>query len=150
MQTPQTQTLTDPPVRQGRPAAAPAPGGHPMEIWISTVLRGGVLTAGAIIALGLALFLIQGPGPGDPASLAALRAQGSRSLAVHLSAIVGDALHGRATAVIQVGVLALIATPLCRVAMTIGLFLALRDRVFVLITTAVFAVLILGLVGVGA
>lgn len=133
----------------GQPVAAgSAPGGHPMEIWISHVLRAGVLTAGAIIALGLLFLLVEGPGPDDPTSLHDLQARGGRALAVHPSAVLSGALHGHATAIIQIGVLALILTPVVRVGMTIALFTLQRDRIFVLVTTVVFAILIVGLLGV--
>ncbi len=121
-----------------------------MEIWISYTLRIGVLIAGAIIAIGVALLLLRGAAPGQPVSLADLRAEGGRPAAVHPVAMIRSALRAEPAAVIQVGVVALILTPVTRVAMTIVLFLAERDRIFVAVTAAVLAVLALGLIGIGA
>ena len=127
-----------------------SPGGHPMEIWISYVLRVGVLIAAAIIALGLLLLFVQGPGPGDPTSLHDLQARGGRAIGVDFLSLLRSALKGRASSVIQIGVLALILTPIARVAMTAVLFVAQRDRIFTAITLVVLAILVLGLIGIGA
>ena len=47
---------------------------------------------------------------------------------------------------IQLGLLALILTPISRVAMSLFLFLRERDRVFTLITAAVLCILLGGLI----
>jgi uncharacterized membrane protein len=121
-----------------------------MEIWISRILRWGVLAAGSIIALGLLLLLVRQAAPGMPASLHDLRSRGASAMGVNLAGILGGALHGDATSIIQTGLLALILTPVARVAMTAVLFFAQRDRVFTAVTCVVLALLILGLTGVGA
>ncbi|MBX6342071.1 MAG: DUF1634 domain-containing protein, partial [Thermomicrobiaceae bacterium] len=59
-------------------------------------------------------------------------------------------LARRPLAVIQLGVLALILTPLARVALTAVLFVVERDWVFVAITATVLVILALGLLGTGA
>ncbi|MFN8556051.1 MAG: DUF1634 domain-containing protein [Dehalococcoidia bacterium] len=123
---------------------------HPMERWISLVLRVGALISGAIIALGLTLLMLDGPGPHDPRSLSALRSQGGGSLPVHPLTVAQQAVHGQAAAIIQVGVLALILTPVLRVAMTLALFVVQRDRVFEAVTAIVLIVLLMGLIGVGS
>lgn len=126
------------------------PGGHPMEIWISYVLRAGVLLAAAVIAAGLLLFLIQGPGAGDPTSLHDLQARAGRAIAVSLGSILDSATRGHASGIIQIGLLLLILTPIARVGMTVVLFVAQRDRIFTAVTLIVLAILVLGLIGVGA
>ncbi len=121
---------------------------HPMEIRISYVLRFGVLLAGAIILVGLALFVVEGPSGTEPRSLHQVLTGGA--LIVHPSAIVQGVTAGNPIAIIQLGVLALILTPMMRVAMTVILFSAQREWLFVAITTTVLAILVLGLIGVGA
>lgn len=125
------------------------PGGHPMEIWISYVLRIGVLLAGAIILVGLALFLIRGAPAEGPHTLDDVLGNGGQTISVSPRSIAEGLGDADPIAVIQLGVLVLILTPTTRVLMTIFLFLAQQDRVFIVITTIVFAILILGLIGVG-
>ena len=131
-------------------AARHEPGGHPMELWISYVLRTGVMTAGAIILVGLVWFLIGGAHGAGPTSLNGLIGGGGHTLAVSPATIARDIAAGDPVAVIQLGVLALILTPLIRVGMTAVLFFMERDKVFTIVTAIVFALLILGLVGVGS
>lgn len=145
----QTPDVALPARSRRRLEQSPAPGGHPMEIWISYALRVGVLVAGTIITLGLALLLIRGPGAGEPYTLHDLQARGGTPLAVSLSAILHGVARLQPTSVIQLGVLALILTPIVRVAMTLVLFAAERDRVFMIITASVLGILVLGLIGVG-
>lgn len=127
----------------------PAPAGVRMEVWISHVLRAGVLLAGAVIALGLVLLLARGAAASDPVSLAALRLQDGHPLPVHPGELIHRAFGGQPVAVIQLGVLLLILTPVSRVAMTVWLFVEERDPVFVAITLVVLAVLVFGLVHTG-
>lgn len=129
-------------------ATGVASAAHPMEIWISYVLRIGVLLAGAIILVGLALFVVEGPSGTEPRSLHAVLSGGA--LTVHPSAIVHGVTSGNPIAIIHLGVLALILTPMMRVAMTVILFSAQREWLFVAITTTVLAILVMGLIGVGA
>lgn len=129
-------------------ATGVVPAAHPMESWISYVLRIGVLLAGAIILVGLALFVVEGPSGTEPTSLHAVLTGGA--LSVHPGGIARGVTSGDPIAIIQLGVLALILTPMMRVAMTVILFSAQREWLFVAITTTVLAILVLGLIGVGA
>jgi uncharacterized membrane protein len=128
-----------------------APGGHPMELYISYVLRIGVMVAATIILIGTIFFLAGiGPAAGNPKHLDDVLGNGGHSIPVNPSGILHGVATGNATAIIQLGVLALILTPMTRVAMTAALFFAQRDRIFVTITSVVFLVLVLGLIGVGS
>jgi uncharacterized membrane protein len=60
---------------------------------------------------------------------------------------VTDALKFRARGIIQLGLLLLIATPVARVAFSIGAFAAERDRLYVAVATIVFIILICSLMG---
>ena len=142
----QQQPLPSTPgAQEPAPAQQETPGGHPIEIWISYVLRIGVLTAGAVILFGVVLFFIQGPRSGDPRSFSQLLHRGSVSISP--ASIWHGISRGDATAVILFGAVLLILTPVTRVAMTCALFIMEQDRIFVLITAVVLAVLLLGLTG---
>jgi uncharacterized membrane protein len=64
-------------------------------------------------------------------------------------AIVAAALAGRREAVIQLGVVILIATPIARVLLSLVAFALQRDRTYVVVTLIVLVVLLSGLFGVG-
>jgi len=130
--------------------AARGPGGHPLEIWISYVLRIGVLTAGAVILIGLVLYLVNGPDAGRPTTLDQLTVDGGQPIEVSWHSIVEGLGNFEATSIILLGLLILILTPLTRVAMTFVLFVLQRDRIFVAITGIVLVILILGFIGIGA
>lgn len=115
------------------------PGAHPIELWISLVLRIGVLLSAAIILIGLSLFLLQG----QSAALTAARP-------TSWQALLERAGSGHPLAIIQVGLLVLILTPIARVGMTVILFAVQREWHFVLITTLVLVILVFGLLGIGA
>lgn len=112
-------------------------GGEPhhllaMELLISRVLEVGVLTSASVIALGLLLYIIEGhsgyPPVGFPRTL--------RAVGVGLATF-------RPYAVITLGLLLLILTPVIRVAAGIVAFLLERDSTYVIVTCYVLAVLIM-------
>jgi len=121
---------------------------HPMEIWISYVLRGGVLIAAAIIALGLLIFVLHGSAPSTAAALRAAHTGPDARLSPGDIAASIRSGHGRG--IIYLGLLALILTPVARVAMTAVLFILQRDRIFTVVTCIVLLILIAGLIGIGA
>ncbi|HUB77448.1 MAG TPA: DUF1634 domain-containing protein [Bryobacteraceae bacterium] len=110
---------------------------------IGTVLRTGVLSAAAIVLLAGAGFLLHSGSSipnyhsfrGEPAEL--------RSI----FGIIEGALHGRPLCIIQFGLLALIATPIIRVAFSVFAFAVQRDRMYAIITSVVFLVLLASLTG---
>jgi uncharacterized membrane protein len=57
------------------------------------------------------------------------------------------ALTGDPRAIIQLGLVLLIGTPVARVALTLVAFVIQRDRLYVLLTTVVLALLLYGLFG---
>jgi uncharacterized membrane protein len=66
---------------------------------------------------------------------------------------VGGIVHGiregSAEAVVQLGLVLLIATPVARVALTLGAFVLQRDWLYVALTALVLGLLLYGLVGGG-
>ena len=118
-----------------------------MEIWISYVLRIGVLLAASIILVGVGLFVLEGPRPGDPTTISGLLHKETH--ATSPGTILHGVAAGRPTSLVRLGVLVLILTPIARVTMTVGLFFAERDWIFTLLTMFVLVVLVIGLIGFG-
>lgn len=124
---------------------------HRIDLLISRVLRFGVLVAAAIGAIGLLLFFVRGPQPGDPQTLHELLTLHSGTLKTSPLTILDGILNGRPDDVMRLGLLVLILTPTARVALTFVLFALERDLVFVCIALVVLFILLLGLTGfVGA
>ncbi len=112
------------------------------EIEIGNLLRAGVILSAAVVLLGGICYLAQHgrafPGyhvfRGEPAAYS------------RLPGIAKAMVQGNCLAVIQFGLLLLIATPIARVAFSLFAFVRLRDGAYVLITAIVLAILIYGLI----
>jgi uncharacterized membrane protein len=115
---------------------------HRMEIIIANLLRTGVILAAAVVSVGGAAFLMQ-QGHELPAYHCFLGEPESHRT---LKGIVTAAAHFEALAVIQLGLLLLIATPIARVAFALVAFGMEKDRMYMAITTVVLAVLLYGLI----
>jgi uncharacterized membrane protein len=114
-----------------------------VETIVARLLRAGVLLAAAVVAFGGIIFLVR-HGRAMP--------QYSRFVGEPLQyrtvsgIIQGSAsFHGRN--IIQLGLLILIATPVARVAFSVVAFALERDRLYVVITLIVLAVLLFSLAG---
>jgi uncharacterized membrane protein len=107
------------------------------------VLRLGVLAAGTVVLLGGILYLVQHGG--DTADYRVFRGQQAGICYVH--EIARGALARQSRCVMQLGVLLLIVTPVARVAMSLAVFLWQRDRLYIMITTVVLALLLYSLSG---
>ncbi len=108
-----------------------------VDQWMGIVLRTGVLLAATIVAVGGTVFLLHHrlPAPdyhvfvGEPTQLRTV------------SGIIGQALEWHGSGLIQLGLLLLIATPVARVAFSVGAFLYERDWTYVLVSLLVLALL---------
>ena len=113
-----------------------------VEIFIGQVLRAGMLLSVAVTLLGLFLYLLHHastvPNYHTFHSV-------SRGL-LHPGALLPEAFHGEPLAIIQFGILLLIATPVARVAFLVGAFALERDRLYVFVSGLVLAVLLYSLV----
>ena len=118
-------------------------GNKDMRIWISLILRTGVLVSALLLLAGGILFAFQHPGAvfsfksftGEPERL---REAGS---------VFREALQFKSRSVIQMGILILIATPVLRVIFSFIEFLLHKDWIFVLITAVVITTLFYSLFG---
>ena len=114
---------------------------HEVELVLSKLLLIGVSTAAIVVLAGGLLFLARhghetphfGEFHGEPAEL--------RTLGGLLAAV--RKLEARA--VIQLGLGLLIATPVARVIFSLFAFVRQRDGIYVVVTSIVLAVLLLGL-----
>ena len=112
-----------------------------VEQFVGTLLRTGVIAAAVVTAVGGIMLLLQHGATvadyrefhGEPASLTSL------------SNVLGGAAHFEALAIVQLGLIILIATPIARVALTLIAFIFQRDRLYTAITAIVLAVLAFGL-----
>lgn len=121
------------------------------EVWtdqkiediIGNLLRVGVAMAAAVVFVGAAIYLVRhGTGHADyrvfhgqPSDLRTLRG------------IIHAALSLRARGIIQLGLVLLIATPVARVAFSVLAFAVEGDRMYVVFTLIVLAILTFSLAG---
>jgi len=114
-----------------------------VELVISGILRGGVIASLATILVGLVVMFVHHPDYlKSSADLSRLTKSGAAF--PHTVPDVGAGLlAGRGQAIVTLGLLLLIATPILRVAVSIIVFVLQRDWVFVLVTSFVLAVLLI-------
>jgi uncharacterized membrane protein len=115
------------------------------EQMIGLLLRAGVVTAASVVIVGGILYLL-----GHCHDMMHIKtfhgeAQSLRTPAGILSA----AFHGNARAIIQLGLVLLVATPVARVLFSAIAFAVERDRLYVGLTLVVLAVLAFSLLGPG-
>ncbi len=153
--TPATKGPPETTPRNSRPAARDK-AITDMEGIVATVLRYGVLLSFAIVLLGSIWLFASGR-----TGYAGLRTTGENALHA-LTQYRGDhdiatmpttpgevfvgAAHGRPYAIIILGLLVLIATPVLRVAVSVVTFAWERDRLYTIITAYVLAILIVSFI----
>jgi uncharacterized membrane protein len=117
-----------------------------VELFVGNLLRWGVIVAAVVTAVGGAIFLALHGGTianygvfhGQPDALTSVFAVGR------------SAAHLHPDAIIQLGLLLLIATPIARVALSLLAFAKQHDRTYMLVTGIVLALLLYSLTGAGA
>ncbi len=114
-----------------------------VEQIIGNLLRAGVLLSAVVVLTGGVGYLI-GSG-GKPAAHAAFH--GEPRNYTGLGAVLGAAAGGDWLAVVQVGLLLLIATPVARVAFSLVAFGLERDRTYMVVTVLVLAILLYSVIG---
>ena len=116
------------------------------ELIISYTLRLGVVTSVILILLGMCVSFIRHPQYlSSKTELVALTRLGA-TFPQTIGGVVLGLAEFRGQALVVLGLLVLIATPVVRVAISILAFLLQRDHAFVAITTIVFALLLLSFV----
>ena len=123
-------------------SSAPDPREHAFEQLIGRLLQVGVLLAAAVVIVGgIALLARFGYQHADFAVF-----RDTPSTLWSLGGIVHGAVALDARAIVQLGLVLLIATPVARVALTLVAFLIQRDRLYVGITALVLVLLLYGLI----
>jgi uncharacterized membrane protein len=111
------------------------------EKLIGAVLRGGVILAATIAFVGGVLYLLHGGAVNSNYQIF----HGEPSDLRQVQPVVADAAAGHARALIQLGLLILIATPVARVALSVVAYFSERDWLYTAITVIVLAILIYSL-----
>jgi len=112
-----------------------------VDTTIGTLLRVGVIAASAVVFLGAIIYLVRhGAQPpqistfhGEPAQYKSLRG------------IIVSAFSFHGSGIIMLGLLLLVLTPITRVLFSAVAFVLQRDRLYVVVTLIVLAVLIVNL-----
>jgi uncharacterized membrane protein len=108
-----------------------------LEIDIGELLRAGVLLAATTVLIGGILYLAGHHA--DPARYHTFVAGGSSIRS--LSGIVQAAVHGDSEAIMQIGLLLLILTPISRVGFAVVGFALERDRLYAVVSLIVLVIL---------
>ena len=114
-----------------------------VERFVGNLLRYGVLSAALVALIGGVFYLARFGG--TAVHYHEFKGQPPRLTSV--AGVIGGVLALDPRAVIQLGLLLLIATPIARVAFSLVAFVRQRDRTYVLITAIVLAVLLYSLSG---
>ena len=117
-----------------------------IEEIVGNLLRTGVMLSAAVVLCGAVIYLVHHGG--EPASYRIFRGVPSDLRSVR--GILHDAFALSGRGIIQLGLLLLIATPVARVAFSILGFAEEHDRMYVVFTVIVLAILLYSLIGSGS
>ena len=115
------------------------------ELLISRLLRLGVVLSLSLVTVGMSLTFFHHPD--YFLSVQALQRLTAPERGPHdLTSVLADAMNARGQALVMVGLLVLMATPVLRVALSLLVFSRQRDRIFTGVTAGVLALLVLSFV----
>ncbi len=114
-----------------------------IQVWIGSLLRIGVLIA-AGIALAGGIWYLSAHG-GEVPHYGTFR--GEPVFLRYIADMVAAVLAGHSSALIQLGLLVLIAVPIARVAVSLVAFVLERDWLYCVVTALVLAILLFSLLG---
>ena len=112
---------------------------------ISHLLRGGVILSIAVIALGLTFTFVHHPEYVSSRTDLSQLTNAETMYPHSIGDVVAQTRAHRGQAIVMLGLLLLIATPIARVAFSVVAFIVERDRVYVCITILVLSLLLLSL-----
>ena len=115
---------------------------HAVDQFIGRVLQVGVMLSAAVVIVGAVMLLAVDAG--EPADFAVFMGQPDELRSVQ--GILGGVLDLNPRAILQLGLVLLVATPVARVALTFVAFVIQRDRLYTAMTGVVLALLLYGLI----
>jgi uncharacterized membrane protein len=116
---------------------------HKVELLISTLLRAGVIASLFFVVFGTALSFVHHPDYRTSRIQTRDLTREGAQFPHTLRDVASGVRHLRGQAIVVLGLILLIATPVLRVAISIFAFLYQRDWIFVAITTLVLVLLLL-------
>lgn len=116
-------------------------GDERVELVIGRLLQTGVLLAALVVLVG-GVIALSHYGRNSP-NFGQFR--GEDPLLKSVGSIVHGVLSGDSRAIVQLGLVLLIATPVARVALTLGAFIIQRDKLYIAVTALVLVLLLYGL-----
>jgi uncharacterized membrane protein len=134
-----------------QPGSPSTKGNRPGSKWtdervdqiLGTLLQTGVMVSGLVVLAGGILYLLHNGHVAVHYESFSADREAFRGFAL----TVGDALRGNGRAIIECGLLLLIATPVARVVFSIVAFALERERLYIVVTLIVFLILIYSLFG---
>ena len=116
-----------------------------IELFISTTLRIGVMLSVAVMLFGVVVTFVHHPDYFHSRPALGELTNSREIFANTTSAVLRGVRDLRGQSIAMLGILLLIVTPVVRVAISVVLFAAQRDRRYVLITAVVLALLLTSL-----
>jgi uncharacterized membrane protein len=116
-----------------------------LELILGNLLRTGVLLSAAVVLAGGGIYLARHAH--ERANYRVFRGEPTDFRTI--PGVVNSVMHGRGRGLIQLGLLLLIATPIARVSFSVVGFALERDRMYVIFTLIVLAILLFSLLGSG-
>ncbi len=115
---------------------------HRLEAGIGSMLRAGVTLSAMIMLTGGVMYLRH---PGGPAP-DYRHFHSASAEALSIRGTLAGVAHGSSLAIIQLGILLLIATPVVRVIFALVGFLREKDRLYTMVSAIVLAILLFSLI----
>jgi uncharacterized membrane protein len=109
-----------------------------LEIAMGQMLRIGVTAAALVVFVGGVLYICHASGPHPDYS----HFHGASAAGYHIASILSGSLHFESKSLIELGILVLIATPICRVLFGVVGFSLLRDWLYTAVSALVLSVLL--------
>jgi len=117
-----------------------------VDVAISNLLRTGVVISMAVVVIGLVFTFIHHPQYVRSRTALGRLTDAGVVYPHRLRDVATQIRHGRGQAIVMLGLLMLIATPVARVAFSVVAFALERDRLYVTITLVVLGLLIVSFV----
>ena len=142
--------MTEQPVPAGS-GGAPAPAepqewnDYGIEQIIGNLLRAGVLLAAGVLLIGAVMYLAHHGMQRPESYYFQKKFQPPPRPLRTVAGVIGQAFHGSARGIMQLGLLLLIATPIARVMFSVYAFAREHDRMYVVMTLIVLSILLFSL-----